>query len=97
MSDDLAGLSPAEQRRELEAPTPEPEFEPEPGRPTPVVPDAVFCGEFTVAQIKAAAEMLIEGNGMDPRVRFYALADGSIDVHQSDAVDNIERDGKRNG
>lgn len=55
-----------------------------------------FVGEFTAAQIKGAARF-IDFPLADERVRIYALADGSIDVHQSDAVDNIDPDGKRNG
>lgn len=56
-----------------------------------------FVDELTVAQVKAMAESIEDGESMDPRVRIYKLADGSIDVHQSDAVDNIDPDGKRNG
>ena len=58
---------------------------------------ATYLCEITVAQVKAAAELVQAGPGMDERVRFYLLDDGSIAVHQSDAYDHIDRDGRPNG
>lgn len=56
-----------------------------------------FIEELTVKQVKAAALWLHDDEDADPRARFYRLADGSIDVHQSDAHANIEPDGRNNG
>jgi hypothetical protein len=66
-------------------------------RPNISYEGARFVAELPIAQLKSAASWADDGENMAPTVRLWALEDGSLDVHQSDAYTNIDEDGTVKG